>query len=280
MTPDPRTWLITGASAGLGRALTETLLDHGHRVAATARDTTSLAPLKDIYGQHLWTAELDVTNTVRLRTVVDTAFQELTRVDHIVSNAAFGLYGAAEEFDDQSIRAVFDTNLVAPIHLLRAALPHLRRQGSGHFTQISSAAGQTGMAGASVYHAAKWGVEGFFESLHDELAPFHIGITLVEPGTIKSNFFNRLRVSEPLDAYQSGPVGELRRYLAQPDTVTANSVGDPKKMARAIIEAATAASSPRRLPLGSDAFTAIDEALTGRITEHRAQHATAQTTDH
>ncbi|MFE0417303.1 MULTISPECIES: SDR family oxidoreductase [Streptomyces] len=280
MAPDARTWLITGASAGLGRALTETLLDDGHRVAATARDTTTFAPLKSTYGQRLWTAELDVTDTARLRTVVDAAFQELARVDHIVSNVGLGLYGAAEEFDDQGIRAVLDINLVAPINLLRTALPHLRNQGSGHFTQISSAAGQTGMAGASVYHAAKWGVEGFFDSLHDELAPFHIGITLIEPGTIKSNFFNRLRVSEPLDAYQSGPVGELRRYLAQPAAVTADSVGDPVKMARAIIESATSANPPRRLPLGSDAFTAIDDALTGRITEHRAQHATAQTTDH
>ncbi|GAA2338854.1 SDR family oxidoreductase [Streptomyces kunmingensis] len=279
MSTAPRTWLVTGSSSGLGRALTEALLRDGHRVAATVRDTTRLNDLKDTYNDRLWTADLDVTDTTRLRHVVDTAFSDLGDIDHIVSNAAFGLYGAAEELDDQGIDQLLAANLVAPVQLLRSVLPHLRRQGSGHFTQISSTSGQTGMAGASLYHASKWGVEGFFESLHDEVAPFGVGITIVEPGSIDSNFFARLNVAEPIDAYDSGPVGDLHRYLADAAAVKADSLGDPAKMARAIIEAATSARPPRRLVLGSDSYTAIEQALSGRLAALRAQEEVARSTN-
>ncbi|MFC9118917.1 SDR family oxidoreductase [Streptomyces sp. NPDC057067] len=279
MTNAPRTWFVTGASSGLGRALTEALLQDGHRVAATARDLKSLSSLKEAYGSRLWSAELDVTDTDRLRQVTDAAFDELGHIDFIVSNAGQGLYGAAEEFDDRDIQRQFATNLLAPVQLLRSVAPHFRRQQAGHFVQISSAAGQTGMAGGSVYHASKWGVEGFFDSLHDELSPFGVGVTIVEPGAIASSFFNRVGVAKAIDAYESGPVGGLRSYLADPETVIGNSVGDPAKMARTIIDSVSASKPPRRLALGSDSYTQIHQALTARLAAHEAQRELAHTTD-
>lgn len=278
MSP-PGTWLITGASSGLGRALTEALLRDGHRVAATARNLSSLGSLQETYGSRLWSAELDVTDTERLRQVVDAAFTELGAIEHIVSNAGFGIYGAAEEFEDDDIARLLATNLSAPIQLLRSAVPHLRHQGSGHFVQISSAAGQTGMAAGSVYHASKWGVEGFFDSLHDELSPFGIGVTIVEPGSIASSFFSRVGVTTPIEAYEDGPVGGLRSYLADPETVTSNSIGDPAKMARAIIDSVSAAEPPQRLVLGSDAHAMIHQALSDRLTAHDTQRELSRTTD-
>lgn len=279
MTHTPRTWFVTGAASGLGRQLTENLLRHGDRVAATARNLESFDELRKTHGSRLWTAELDVTDTERLREVTATAFEELGHIDYIVSNAGYGLYGAAEELDDQDINRHLATNLVAPIQLLRSVVPHLRRQKSGHFVQISSAAGQTGMAGGSIYHAGKWGVEGFFDSLHDELSPFGIGVTIVEPGAIASSFFSRVGVTTAIDAYESGPVGALRGYLADADVVTGNSVGDPAKMAQAITDSVTAERPPQRLVLGSDAHTMIGEALTARLAAHEAQRELARTTD-
>ena len=279
MTTTPRTWFVTGASSGLGRELTEALLQDRHRVAATARDLTSLAPLKETYGSQLWSAELDVTDTERLRQVTAAAFDELEHIDYIVSNAGYGLYGAAEELSDQDIERQLATSLLAPVQLLRSVVPHFRQQKSGHFVQISSAAGQTGMAGASIYHAAKWGVEGFFESLHDELSPFGVGVTVVEPGTIASGFFSRMGVAPAIDAYESGPMGDLRGYLADPEAVTGNSLGDPAKMARAVIDAVTVAEPVRRLVLGSDAYGMVQQALTSRLAALEAQRELAGSTD-
>ncbi len=279
MTSTPATWLVTGSSSGLGRALTETLLHNGHRVAATARDTTRLDDLKDTFADQLWTAKLDVIDTARLREVTDAAFTDLGRIDHVVSNAAHGQYGGAEEVSDEDIDRLFAANLKAPIQLLRSTLPHLRRQGSGRFVQISSAAGHFGMAGASLYNASKWGVEGFFESLHDELAPFGVGVTIVDPGSIASNFFARLNVAPPIEAYNDGPVGDLRRYLSNPDAVKSDSLGDPVKMAQAIMNAVTDPQPPRRLVLGSDSFPAIEQAVSARLAEIRAQEDLARSTD-
>ncbi len=140
----PLTWLITGAGSGLGREIAEQLLDRGERVAATARRPESLAGLVERRGDHVWTATLDVTDTARLREVVDRAFAELGRIDVIVSNAGRGLFGAAEEVGDAEIDEQVALNMVAPIQLTRAALPHLRAQGGGRIVQISTMGGQFG----------------------------------------------------------------------------------------------------------------------------------------
>jgi NAD(P)-dependent dehydrogenase (short-subunit alcohol dehydrogenase family) len=274
-----RTWFITGASSGFGRAMTERLLERGDRVAATARKPERLSDLAEKYGDRLWTAALDVTDTATLRAVVEKAFADLGRIDVIVSNAGYGTYGAAEEFTDEAIEAQIATNLLAPVQLTRAVLPHLRAQGGGRIVQLSSAGGQAVFPGGNLYHATKWGIEGFFESVIMEVAPFGIGITLVEPGVARTEFGHSLDVAPALDAYADTPVGQMRQYVEAPAGVTANGPGDPDKIADAILASVDVSPAPRRLTLGSDAYQSVHAALTGRIEELEASKDLAFSTD-
>ena len=274
-----KTWLITGASSGFGRAMTEQLLDRGDRVAAAARTPERLADLAQKYGDRLWTATLDVTDTAALRAVVERAFAELGRIDVIVSNAGRGLFGAAEEITDEDIDEQIATNMVAPIQLTRGVLPHLRAQGGGRIVAVSSMGGQITTPGGSLYHASKWGVEGFFESLVGEVAAFGVEITLVEPGIARTDFGRSLAVAEGLDAYAGTPVGQIRRYIEAPGSVTGNAPGDPQKIAAAIVASAEITPAPRRLALGSDAYQLMRDALDLRIAELEAGREIALATD-
>jgi NAD(P)-dependent dehydrogenase (short-subunit alcohol dehydrogenase family) len=273
------TWFITGSNSGIGRHVTEHLLRDGHRVAATARKPEQLDDLAERYGDRLWTAALDVTDAHGVRTVVDRAFAELGRVDVVFSNAGYGLIGAAEEFTDAEIDRQLDTNLHGPIRLTRAVLPHLRAQGGGRILQTSSMGGQVTYPGASPYHAAKWGIEGFLETVAGEVAEFGIDITLVEPGNVLTSFAGpSLALAEPMDEYANGPVASLRRFMTEPDGVVSAPASDVDKVADAIIDCA---SSPavRRLALGSDSFQSIHDALSGRLTALTAQRVAAFSTD-
>jgi NAD(P)-dependent dehydrogenase (short-subunit alcohol dehydrogenase family) len=276
-----RTWMITGATSGLGREITEQLLDRGERVAATARAPERLDDLAAVHGARLWTAALDVTDTAAVRRVVDRAFAELGRIDVIVSNAGRGAFGAAEELADADIDEQIALNLVAPIQLTRAALPHLRSQGGGRIVQISTMGGQFGSAGGSLYHASKWGVEGFFESIAGEVAPFGAQITLVEPGGARTGFGRALVIADALEAYAATPVGQMRAYIesATDGDLTGQAPGDPVKIARAIIDSADVNPAPRRLPLGSDAYAQMHGALSSRLTELEAARQAALSTD-
>jgi NAD(P)-dependent dehydrogenase (short-subunit alcohol dehydrogenase family) len=274
-----KTWFVTGASAGIGRIVTEQLLAGGDRVAATARHPETLQDLTDRYGARLWTAPLDVTDTRALRQVVDRAFDELGRLDVIFSNAGRGAVGAAEEMTDAAIDEQLALNLTAPIHLLRAALPHFRAQGGGRFIQTSTMGAHITTPGASMYHASKWGVEGFFESVIGEVEAFGVGITLVEPGVVRTTFGANLSIAEPMPEYAGGPVGHLHRFLASAGNITAQAPGDPHKVAAAIIASAATTPAPRRLALGSDAYQAMRTALTGRISELDAGRHLAATVD-
>jgi NAD(P)-dependent dehydrogenase (short-subunit alcohol dehydrogenase family) len=274
-----RTWFITGASSGFGRAMTEQLLDRGDRVAATARTPERLADLVDKYGDRLWTAALDVTDTAALRAVVEKAFTDLGQIDVIVSNAGRGLFGAAEEITDDDIEEQIATNLLAPVQLTRAVLPYLRAQGGGRIIAVSSMGAQLTTPGGSLYHASKWAVEGFFESLILEVAPFGVEITLVEPGIARTDFGRSLSIASALDAYANTPVGQIRQYIEAPEGITANAPGDPEKIAGAILASADVKPAPRRLALGSDAYQMMHAALSGRIEELEAGRELAFSTD-
>ncbi|WP_432855982.1 SDR family oxidoreductase [Amycolatopsis sp. CA-161197] len=271
------TWFVTGASSGIGRAVTEQLLARGHRVAATARRPETLAGLGP--ADLLWTARLDVTDTVRLRAVVEQAFAELGRIDVVFSNAGAAAFGAAEELSDEVIERQLELNTLAPIQLFRAVLPHLRAQGGGRFVQTSTMGAHLSSPGGSLYHASKWGVEGFLESVIGEVAPFGVGITMVEPGTVRTGFGAAMTVAEPLDGYASTPVGQIRRYLEGAGNLTGDAPGDPARVAKAVIDSADVTPAPRRLALGSDAFEAIRAALTTRLAELEAGEKVARSTD-
>ena len=277
MTGAARTWFVTGSSAGLGRALVTELLARGETVAATARDPDALSDLRSPSGERPWTARLDVTDRDQIRRVVDAAAEALGRIDVAVSNAGYGLFGAAEEATDEQVERQISTNLAGPVQLARALLPHLRAQGHGRIIQISSVGGQCTSPGLAVYHATKWGVEGFFESLAAEVKGFGIGVTIVEPGAMTTDFSGRSKdVTAALPDYQGTPAAKVRRaveagFLRYP--------GDVSKMAVAILDAAACPEAPLRLTLGSDAYRLIRGGLTARLADLEGQKDVAASTD-
>ncbi len=271
-----KTWFITGTSSGLGRILTETLLARGDRVAATLRRPERLDPLQAGHGDRLWVAPLDVSDVGAVRHTVDAAFAALGRIDVVVSNAAYGLFGAAEEVTDAQIRQQLDTNLLGSIAVIRAALPHLRAQGGGRVLQVTSEGGQITYPGFSLYHASKWGMEGFVESVAQEVAPFGIAFTLVEPGPARTEFGQGLVSPPAMAEYDDTPAGGVRRAVAERSFPIH---GDPAKMVRAMIDCADAAEAPRRLLLGRDAFDRVRAALVERLAVLDRQREVALSTE-
>jgi NAD(P)-dependent dehydrogenase (short-subunit alcohol dehydrogenase family) len=277
-----KTWFITGASSGFGHELTTQLLARGARVAATARHPERLAELSEQYGEQLWTAALDVIDTPALQRVVGAAFDQLGRIDVIVSNAGCGLLGAAEEASDEQLLRQINTILIGGIQLARAVIPHLRSQGGGRIVQMSSSGGQVPDPGMSFYNASKFGIEGFYESAAMELAPFGIEVTLVEPGGSRTNFNRAIVLSEPIPAYEDGIVGQVRSMLTgDPDAefVRKAVIGEPAKVARAIIDCVDVSPATRRLTLGSNAYEAITAAWHDRLAALEGQRELTYSTD-
>lgn len=259
------TWFITGTSSGLGRRMTEQLLHRGDRVAATLRRPEVLDDLRATAPGHLWIAPLDVTDRGEVRATVDRAFSELGTIDVIVNNAGYGAFGSVEEVDDEEIARVIDTNLLGPIRVVRAALPHLRRQGHGRIVQVSTAGGQTTYPSFGFYHAAKWGLEGFSETLAKEVAPLGIGVTIVEPGATRTGFGAALTQSAPMPEYSATPAGDVRSALAEGAFPVPN---DPDRVAAAMIAVATTHPAPLRVPLGQDTYDDVRRAYVARLAEH------------
>jgi NAD(P)-dependent dehydrogenase (short-subunit alcohol dehydrogenase family) len=273
-----KTWFITGASSGFGRELAQLLLQRGDRVAATVRKPDALQDLATKYGDRLWVAILDITDSAAVRNVIDRAFTELQRIDIVVSNAGYALFGAAEEVGDAQIERQLNTNLLGSIQVARAAIPHLRQQGGGRIIQISSSVGQAAYPTMGIYAATKWGIEGFFEGTIPEVAPFGIEVTLVEPGASRTNFASSSAdAGQLLDVYDQTPVGDFRRMVASAGL--AMFPGDPRKVASAIIASADQSPAPKRLTLGSDAYALIHAALRERLADLEAQKELAHSTD-
>jgi NAD(P)-dependent dehydrogenase (short-subunit alcohol dehydrogenase family) len=256
------TWFVTGASRGMGRALVEQALERGDTVVATVRDPTALTARPGLHVR-----VLDVTDTALLRETVDAAFAEF-RIDVVVSNAGFGIFGAAEDLSDAQVDAMLATNLTASIQLARAVVPHLRAQGGGVLVQMSSMGGQLTFPAFGLYHAAKWGIEGFYGALAAEVAPFGIRTTLVEPGIVRTGFFDaapRVPASPP---YVGGPAD--RGPVPVEDMIV-----DEARAAAAILRAAVSGDPPRRLLVGSDAYALVRDALLERLAEVEAQKEAA-----
>jgi NADP-dependent 3-hydroxy acid dehydrogenase YdfG len=257
-----KTWFITGTSTGLGRLLTEKLLAQGHRVAATVRKPDALGGLKAQYGDLLWVAKLDVTDTAEVREVIKKAFDDLGQIDVIVNNAGYALFCAAEEASDEQIRQQIDTNITGSIQVIRAALPYLRAQGSGRILQVSSAGGQTTYPNFSYYHLTKWAVEGFCDTLAKEVATLNIGVTIIEPGAHKTSFASGMVTAPVMEAYDQTPAGEVRR------AVTAGNFpikGDVNKTVQEIIDCVEIMPAPLRLALGGDAYRDMRASLSARL---------------
>jgi NAD(P)-dependent dehydrogenase (short-subunit alcohol dehydrogenase family) len=198
------------------------------------------------------------------------------RIDVVVSNAGYGLFGAAEEVTDAQIDRQIATNLVGSIQLIRASLPHLRSQGGGRIVQVSSEGGQVAYPNFSLYHATKWGIEGFVEAVAKEVAPFGIDFLLVEPGPTGTNFGAGLDRAVPMPIYDATPAGEIRRAL---EDGSFEIKGDAARTVDAMIAAADAARPALRLTLGSTAYASVSAALAGRLATLEKQHDVALSAD-
>ena len=268
------TWFVTGINRGLGRSVTKAILQRGGRVAGTVRKLADAKELQQKFPDQLWVGQLDLSDLANIPRVFQAAAAHFGRIHAVVSNAAYSLLGAAEELELGAIRHIVDSNLVGSIQLARAAVAHMRPLGGGRIIQISSGAGQAGFPGLSLYCTTKWGIEGFFEALSQEVAAFGIGTTLVEPGTIRTDFGGSGVLSRELEAYREGPVGMLRGMATQGYVAP----GDPAKMARAIVDTLEAEAAPPRLALGPDVYGYIKTALTTRLEQLEAlKHVTMST---
>jgi len=272
-----RTWFITGVSSGFGRQLTEQLLERGDRVIGTVRDTEKVADLLERYPETYHAELLDVTDTAAIHKALERSFSELGRIDVIISNAGYGLFGAAEELNDEQVEHIVATNLLGPIQLIRAVLPYLRAQGGGRVIQISSYGGQVAFPGNSLYHATKWGIEGFVESVAQEVAPFGIGMTIVEPGGARTEFrYGSAQVAQLMPIYDQTPAHSFLKML---DPANGLAPGDAARMAACIIESVDVEPAPLRLVLGSQALESTLATLRKRIEGFEAQRELAASTD-
>ncbi|MCX5493948.1 SDR family oxidoreductase [Kaistia dalseonensis] len=271
-----KTWFITGASSGLGLEMTQQLLARGHKVVATTRRSDALQQLEQRYGERLDVVPLDLVEPESITSAVNGAFERHGRIDLLVSNAGYGLFGAAEELTNEEIDQQIATNLAGSIHLIRAALPLLRRQGGGRIVQVSSEGGQIAYPGFSLYHATKWGIEGFVESVAQEVAPFGIDFIIAEPGPTGTNFGINLVRAAPLDVYEESPAGAVRRAISDGSF---EIKGDAARTVAAIISAAESEAPPLRLALGSTAFSSMSQALSMRLDAIEAQREVANSAD-
>jgi NAD(P)-dependent dehydrogenase (short-subunit alcohol dehydrogenase family) len=251
-----KVWLITGASRGLGRSLTQEALKAGHRVVATARNAERLAEVASKFGESVRTVPLDVTNEAQAKNAVEAAIETFGCVDVLVNNAGYGNVYPVEDTSLADFRAQIETNLFGVIIMTKALLPHFRERASGHIIQISSIGGRVGPVGRAAYAAAKFGVEGFSESLSKEVGPLGIKVTIIEPGGFRTDFAgSSTELREGRKEYD-GTVGAAVRFQRNYD---GKQPGDPVKAAAALIHIAALADPPLRLLLGSDAYDAAEK---------------------
>jgi NAD(P)-dependent dehydrogenase (short-subunit alcohol dehydrogenase family) len=272
-----RTWLITGVNSGFGYELARQLLEKGGSVIGTVRGRDKAAAFMKRYPDTFICEVLDMTDVPAIHALVNRSFEKLGRIDVVVSNAGYGLFGAAEELSDAEIDHIIATNLTGSIQLIRSALPHLRSQGGGRIIQISSYGGQVAFPGNSMYHATKFGIEGFCESVAQEVAPFNIGVTLVEPGGARTEFrYGSAKVAKLMPEYDNNPA---HNFLNMLDASKGLAPGDPARMAARIIESADKESAPMHMVLGSQALEATIATLKARIADFETQTELAASTD-
>lgn len=274
----PKVWLITGCSTGFGRALAEAVLKKGDSLLATARKPEQLRALIDHYPETAKAVRLDVTLSQDVQAAVDAAIVTFGRIDVLVNNAGYGLIGALEEVSDADIRQQFEINFFGALRLMRAVLPLMRQQGSGHIVNLSSAAGFVGFGGSSIYCGTKFALEGTSEALAKEVKSFGIKVTLIEPGAFRTDFNGRslAAAKQPIHAY--APVsGTSLQWFKEID---GKQPGNPAKGAQAIIQAVESPNPPMRLALGTDAMSLIQEKLESVKTDLDAWQQVTVSTDY
>jgi NAD(P)-dependent dehydrogenase (short-subunit alcohol dehydrogenase family) len=253
-----KTWFITGTSRGFGREWTKAALGRGDKVAATARNTDSIRDLVNEYGDSILPLRLDVTDRDADFAAVKQAHEHFGRLDVIVNNAGYGLFGAIEEVSEAEARAQIETNFFGALWVTQAALPYLREQGSGHILQVSSIGGIAAFAsGVGLYHASKWALEGFSDALSQEVSQFGIKVTIIEPGGFNTDWAG----SSSVHSKENPLYTSIHGFRPTP----ANKRGDPKASAKAILQVVDAENPPLRLLLGNFACDCVKELYPKRL---------------
>ncbi|MDR6445115.1 oxidoreductase [Paraburkholderia sp. 22099] len=259
-----KTWFITGCSGGLGRQLAEAVLASGHTLVATARDVARLNSLVDTYGDRVRVIPLDVTDPAAARGALNVAVEHFGRLDVLVNNAGYADLASIEDVSDKALRDQMEVNFFGVCNVSRAALPIMRKQRAGHIMQISSVGGRVAGPGLAAYQAAKWAVGGFSEVLAKEVRDFGIKVTIVEPGSMRTQWAGSSMSIAPIsDAYK--PV--IEPVAARLRRIDGNQPGDPARIARVLLDIAGSPTAPLRLLMGSDAVAAASEAARFRAEE-------------
>jgi NAD(P)-dependent dehydrogenase (short-subunit alcohol dehydrogenase family) len=261
-----KVWLITGSGNGLGRDIAEAALAAGDSVVAGARRLDELNPLVEQYGERITPVKLDVREEAEAKAAVQTAVATYGRLDVLVNNAGYGYFAPFEQMTPEEFRNVIETCLFGVVYTTRAAVPVMRRQKSGYIFQVSSVGGRMAIPGISPYHAAKWAVGGFSDSLAAEVAAFGVKVCTLEPGGIRTNWAKRAGEDSPevIPEYEA-TVGAIYKLLA---AVRGNAEGDPKRIADVVVKLANSEEVPKRLILGKDA-----EARVKNVEMERAEEA-------
>jgi NAD(P)-dependent dehydrogenase (short-subunit alcohol dehydrogenase family) len=271
-----KVWLITGSGNGLGRDIAETALAGGDNVVAGARRTEELAPLVAQYGDRVKPVMLEVRDEAAAKGAVRLAVDTFGRLDALVNNAGYGQFAPFEQMSAEDFQAVVDTCFYGVVYTTRAAIPQMRKQKSGHIFQVSSVGGRLAVAGNTPYHAAKWAVGGFSDSLAMEVAPFGVKICTLEPGGIRTNWARRAGQNAPdlLPDYEAS-VGSMLKMLRG---LERRAEGDPRKIADVIVQLANSDEVPARLILGVDAEERVQRAEAARASEaEKWRHLTVST---
>ena len=270
------TWLITGCSTGLGRALAETVIAAGHNAVVTARDVGKVADLAADNADRVLALSLDVTDTAQVTNAVKRAEETFGDIDVLVNNAGYGYRAAVEEGDESDIRALFETQFFGAVAMIKAVLPGMRARHSGAIVNISTIGVQIMPAGSGYYAASKAALEGMSGALHGELKPLGISVTVVEPGAFRTDFAGRslTQSSTVIDDYAE-TAGKRRK---EHDTMHGTQPGDPAKAAQAIIDAAESDEPPAFLLLGKDALSTYRRLAEARLdTINKWEHLTTST---
>jgi NAD(P)-dependent dehydrogenase (short-subunit alcohol dehydrogenase family) len=270
-----KTWLITGVSSGFGYEMTKILLEKGDTVIGTVRNTAKVESLIKQYPATFDCRLLDVTDVAAVQQTVKESFEKHGKIDVVVSNAGYGLFGCVEELSDEEINHIIATNLVGSIQLLKTSIPYMRKQGGGRMIQMSTYGAQVAYPANSMYHATKFGIEGFCEALAQEVAQFNIGVTMVEPGGARTEFrYGSAKVAKLMPEYES-----CHGFLNMLDASKGLAPGDPVKMAERIIESVDKTPAPLRMVLGSQALDATITRLKERVADYETQTELAASTD-
>ncbi len=262
-----KTWFITGAGRGFGRRFAEAALERGDKVAATARDASTLASLANDYGDAFLAISLDVTDRSSVQTAVAAAREAFGGIDVVVNNAGYGLFGMVEEITESQLRQQLEVNLFGPFHVTQAVLPVLREQGHGHIVQISTVGGVVSFPNLGGYNASKWALEGLTEALAQEVEGFGISVTLVEPAGYSTDWAGSSAVTaEPNPEYDDVRNHVAANWSSQPVEWT----GNPDGVGAALLEVVDAPTPPRRIFFGAAPFHFVPGAYQARLDEWKA----------